>query len=90
MKIRIIGAGVSGLTTARLFIEEKHDVFLFVRESSLEGNWLLFYYPNLSLQSTSHQYHFKNFPFRGGGRRTSHGRPSFEYAEEYHLNEKIL
>ena len=63
MKIGIVGAGVAGLTTAKVLKQAGHDVEIYDRTSDVGGVWSRSRrYPGLSTQSSKAQYSFSDFP----------------------------
>lgn len=63
MRIGIIGAGVAGLTTAKVLIQAGHDVVVHDRVSDVGGVWSAARrYPGLTTQSPKAQYSFSDFP----------------------------
>jgi cation diffusion facilitator CzcD-associated flavoprotein CzcO len=62
-KICVIGAGISGLVTAKNFLEEGYDVTVFEQKSGLGGVWeKTRTYPELTTQNTSDNYCFSDYP----------------------------
>ena len=63
MKIAVIGAGVAGLTTAKVLHQAGHDVEVFDRTPDVGGVWSRTRrYPGLTTQSPGAQYSFSDFP----------------------------
>lgn len=63
MKIGIIGAGVAGLTTAKVLTQAGHDVQVFDRTPDVGGVWSSTRrYPGLTTQSPKAQYSLSDFP----------------------------
>lgn len=63
MRIGIVGAGLSGLVTARTFLEEGFDVAVFEKEDELGGVWARSRrYPGLATQNPRDTYAFSDFP----------------------------
>ncbi|NBA87756.1 NAD(P)-binding domain-containing protein [Emticicia sp. CRIBPO] len=61
--IAIIGAGVSGLVTAKTLREHGFEVVLFEKETELGGVWISTRrYPNVTTQNTRDTYTFSDFP----------------------------
>jgi dimethylaniline monooxygenase (N-oxide forming) len=61
--IGIIGAGLSGLVTAKTCIEYGFDVTVFEKDATLGGVWSPSRrYPGLSTQNTKDTYFFSDFP----------------------------
>ncbi|HEY9694376.1 MAG TPA: NAD(P)-binding domain-containing protein [Oculatellaceae cyanobacterium] len=62
-RICVIGAGISGLVTAKVFTEEGYDVTVFEKKSGLGGVWELSRtYPALTSQNTADTYGFSDYP----------------------------
>src|SRR5258707_6074599 len=63
MRIAIIGAGVAGLSTAKVLSQAGHDVTVFDRTPDVGGVWSATRrYPGLTTQSPKAQYSFTDFP----------------------------
>jgi cation diffusion facilitator CzcD-associated flavoprotein CzcO len=63
MHVAIIGAGVAGLTTAKVLLQAGHDVEVFDRAPDVGGVWSRTRrYPGLTTQSPKAQYSFSDFP----------------------------
>ena len=69
MKIAVVGAGVAGLTTAKVLTEAGHETEVFDKAPDVGGVWSRTRrYPGLTTQSPKAQYSFsdhqmpKNFP----------------------------
>ncbi|MFC8827004.1 flavin-containing monooxygenase [Streptomyces sp. NPDC057137] len=63
MRIGIIGAGVAGLTTAKVLKQAGHEVVVFDRTPDIGGVWSeTRRYPGLSTQSPKTQYALSDFP----------------------------
>ncbi|WYM01045.1 MAG: flavin-containing monooxygenase [Gloeotrichia echinulata DVL01] len=61
--ICVIGAGISGLVTAKTFLEEGYDVTVFEKKLGLGGVWEKSRsYPELTSQNTSDTYCFSDYP----------------------------
>jgi cation diffusion facilitator CzcD-associated flavoprotein CzcO len=62
-EICVIGAGISGLVTAKTFIEDGYNVTIFEKKEELGGVWEKSRtYPGLSSQNTSDTYCFSDYP----------------------------
>ncbi len=60
--IAIIGAGLSGLVTAKTLLEYGHDVTVFEKENEIGGVWSpCRHYPGLTTQNTRDTYAFSDF-----------------------------
>jgi dimethylaniline monooxygenase (N-oxide forming) len=63
MRIGIIGAGISGLVTARTFLDEGWDVAAFENEDEVGGVWARSRrYPGMATQNPRDTYAFSDFP----------------------------
>ncbi|MFE7439638.1 flavin-containing monooxygenase [Streptomyces chartreusis] len=63
MKIGIIGAGIAGLTTAKVLKQAGHDVVVFDKAPDVGGVWSRTRrYPGVSTQSPKAQYSLSDFP----------------------------
>ncbi|ADJ47452.1 flavin-containing monooxygenase [Amycolatopsis mediterranei S699] len=63
MRVAIIGAGLAGLTTAKVLLQAGHDVEVFDRAPEVGGVWSRTRrYPGLTTQSPKAQYSFSDFP----------------------------
>ncbi|MDJ0616812.1 MAG: NAD(P)/FAD-dependent oxidoreductase [Calothrix sp. MO_192.B10] len=61
--ICVIGAGISGLVTAKTFIEVGYDVTVFEKQKGLGGVWEKSRtYPGLTTQNTRDTFCFSDFP----------------------------
>jgi cation diffusion facilitator CzcD-associated flavoprotein CzcO len=63
MRVAIIGAGLAGLTTAKVLLQAGHDVEVFDKAPDVGGVWSRTRrYPGLTTQSPKAQYSFSDFP----------------------------
>ena len=62
MRIVIVGAGVSGLVSARVLMRFGHDVVVMERSSAIGGVWARTY-PEVRLQNVAEHYRFSDFPW---------------------------
>ncbi|WP_280246289.1 flavin-containing monooxygenase [Nocardia abscessus] len=63
MRVAVIGAGVAGLTTAKVLGQAGHDVEVFDTAPDVGGVWSRARrYPGLTTQSPAAQYSFSDFP----------------------------
>lgn len=76
----IIGAGLSGLVTAKTLLEEGFDVTLFEKDDEVGGVWARSRrYPGLQTQNPRDTYAFSDFPMP----RTYPEHPSGEQVQAY-------
>jgi cation diffusion facilitator CzcD-associated flavoprotein CzcO len=62
-RVCIVGAGVSGLVTAKVMLSQGHDVTIYEKVSTLGGVWSWTRrYPGLQLQTIRDCYAFSDFP----------------------------
>lgn len=63
--IGVIGAGISGLVTAKTCLEYGYKVLVFEKEKELGGVWASSRrYPGVETQNTKDTYYFSDFPMR--------------------------
>jgi dimethylaniline monooxygenase (N-oxide forming) len=62
MRIAIIGAGISGITTANMLQKNGFPAVVFEKSANIGGVWALAY-PNVHLQNIREQYHLSDFPW---------------------------
>jgi cation diffusion facilitator CzcD-associated flavoprotein CzcO len=63
MRIAVIGAGVAGLTTAKVLLQAGHTVQVFDRTPDVGGVWSQTRrYPGVTTQSSKAQYSLSDFP----------------------------
>ncbi|GAA0974566.1 NAD(P)/FAD-dependent oxidoreductase [Acrocarpospora macrocephala] len=63
MRVAIIGAGVAGLSTAKVLTQAGHDVVVFEQAPDVGGVWSRTRrYPGLTTQSPKAQYSLSDFP----------------------------
>ena len=62
MKIAVVGAGISGVTAARVLLRAGHEVVVFERSGSIGGVWTLTY-PGVRLQNIAEHYRLSDFPW---------------------------
>jgi dimethylaniline monooxygenase (N-oxide forming) len=61
--IAIVGAGISGLVTAKTFLEEGYDVTVFEKDDEVGGVWTRSRrYPGIATQNPRDTYAFSDFP----------------------------
>jgi hypothetical protein len=63
MRVGIVGAGVAGLTTAKVLCQAGHDVIIYDKAPDVGGVWSRTRrYPGLTTQSPKAQYSLSDFP----------------------------
>jgi cation diffusion facilitator CzcD-associated flavoprotein CzcO len=66
VRIGIVGAGVAGLSTAKVLTQAGHEVVVFDRSPDVGGVWSRTRrYPGVSTQSPKQQYSLSDFPMPG-------------------------
>ncbi|MFJ4655190.1 flavin-containing monooxygenase [Nocardia sp. NPDC088792] len=84
MRIAIIGAGVAGLTTAKVLTQAGHAVTVFEKAPDVGGVWSRTRrYPGLTTQSPKAQYSFSDFPMPPGLPEWPAGPQVQEYLAAY-------
>jgi len=84
MRVAIIGAGLAGLTTAKVLLQAGHDVEVFDRTPDVGGVWSRTRrYPGLTTQSPKAQYSFSDFPMPGHFPEWPTGAQVQEYLADY-------
>ncbi len=83
-KIAIIGAGLSGLVTAKTLREYGHDVAVFEKENRIGGVWSPSrHYPGLTTQNTRDTYAFTDFRMPKSYSEFPTGQQMFDYLTAY-------
>lgn len=86
-KIAIIGAGLSGLCSAKTFLQEGYDVSIFEKGASLGGVWAKERsYPLVRTQTTRDEYAFSDFKMPSNYPQWPTGEQVFEYLQAYAKN----
>lgn len=89
--IGIIGAGVSGLVTAKTMREHGFSVIVFEKEAELGGVWSSTRrYPNVTTQNTRDTYTFSDFPMPKHYAEWPTGEQIQEYLTNYARHFDIL
>lgn len=89
--VGIIGAGVSGLVTAKTMREHGFSVVVFEKETELGGVWASTRrYPNVTTQNTRDTYTFSDFPMPKHYPEWPTGRQVQEYLTSYARQFNIL
>ncbi|GAA3827068.1 FAD-dependent oxidoreductase [Amycolatopsis tucumanensis] len=87
MRVAIVGAGISGLTTAKVLTQAGHDVVVFDRCPDVGGVWSRTRrYPGVTTQSPAAQYAFSDFPMPKDFPEWPTGRQVQEYLASYARN----
>src|SRR5579862_6022742 len=82
--IGIVGAGVSGLATAKVFLSQGHAVTVFEQSDTLGGVWAPErHYPGVRLQTTRQCYSFSDFPMPSDYPEFPSGRQMYDYLQAY-------
>ncbi len=93
-RVGIIGAGISGLVTAKIFLENGFDVLVFEKEAGLGGVWAITRtYPGLRANTAKETYSLTDYPYPA----TTSGYPVAEevrahlesYADHFGLYPRI-
>ena len=93
-RVGIIGAGIAGLVTAKIFLENGFDVQVFEKEPDLGGVWALSRaYPGLRANTAKETYSLTDYPYPA----STSGYPVAEevrahlesYADNFGLNPHI-
>lgn len=86
-KIGIIGAGLSGLVTAKTCLEYGYTVKVFEKEQELGGVWASSRrYPGIATQNTKDTYCFTDFPMPNHYPQWPSGKQVQSYLESYARN----
>jgi len=82
--VGIVGAGVSGLATAKVFLSQGHTVTLFEQVAALGGVWAPSrHYPGVRLQTKRDSYSFSDFPMPAHYPEFPTGQQVYEYLAAY-------
>jgi dimethylaniline monooxygenase (N-oxide forming) len=83
-KICVIGAGISGLTTAKSFLQKGFDVTVYEKGRSIGGVWApARSYSGVTTQTTRDAYSFSDFPMPSEYPDWPTGEQVFEYLTSY-------
>jgi len=83
-RIGIIGAGISGLVSAKTFLEEGYDVTIFEKKPGLGGVWEKSRtYPELTTQSNKDKYCFSDYPMPASYSEWPTAEEMRDYLESY-------
>jgi cation diffusion facilitator CzcD-associated flavoprotein CzcO len=90
-KVCIVGAGVSGLATAKVFRSQGHDVSVFEKADALGGVWAPSRrHPGLRLQTVRDCYAFSDFPMPSSYPEFPSGRQVHDYLTAYATHFAII
>jgi cation diffusion facilitator CzcD-associated flavoprotein CzcO len=90
MRVGIVGAGVAGLTTAKVLSQAGHEVEVFDRTPDLGGVWSRTRrYPGLTTQSPKAQYSFSDHPMPKSFPEWPTGAQVQEYLESYAAENRL-
>ena len=79
-RVGIIGAGIAGLVTAKIFLENGFDVLVFEKEASLGGVWAVARtYPGLRANTAKETYGLTDYPYP----ESTSGYPDAEEVREH-------
>lgn len=83
-KVAVVGAGVAGLATAKVFLSQGHDVTVFEQGDTLGGVWSpARRYPGLKLQTTRRCYAYSDFPMPDHYPEFPTGAQVYDYLVDY-------
>ncbi len=84
LRVAIIGAGVSGIVTARVLTDAGIEVTVFEQRADVGGVWSASRaYPGISTQDDRRSYAFSDMPFPDAGPAHPAGAEVREYLERY-------
>lgn len=87
MKVKqvcVIGAGVSGLVSAKVFLQEGYEVTVFEKQQGLGGVWEKSRsYPGLSIQNPRDTYAFSDYPMPSSYPEWPSGEQVCAYLDSY-------
>ncbi len=90
-RIGIIGAGISGLATAKAFREQGHDVLVLEKAGALGGVWCKSrFYVGVATQTTKNEYAYSDFPMPADYPEWPSGAQVNAYLENYATHFDIL
>lgn len=83
-QVAVVGAGVAGLATAKVFLSQGHDVTVFERGETLAGVWSpARHYPGLRLQTMRQCYAYSDFPMPADYPEFPTGPQVYDYLVSY-------
>jgi cation diffusion facilitator CzcD-associated flavoprotein CzcO len=83
-KVCIVGAGISGLVTAKTFYAKGHDVTVYERGADLGGVWELSRsYPGIQTQTPRDLYRYSDFPMPKDFPEWPSGKQVYQYLNSY-------
>lgn len=84
LTIGIIGAGISGLVTAKTMLEYGYEVVVFEKNNEPGGVWASKnHYPGLCIQNTRDSYAFSDFPMPRTHPEFPSGKQMLDYLRSY-------
>lgn len=87
LKIGIIGAGLSGLVTAKTMLEYGYEVVVFEKNDEPGGVWASRnHYPGVCIQNTRDSYAFSDFPMPRQYPEFPTGQQMLDYLKAYSRN----
>ena len=83
-RVGIIGAGIAGLSTAKIFLENGFDVLVFEKEATLGGVWAVSRaYPGLRANTAKETYGYTDYPYPDSTSGYPDAGEVREYLESY-------
>ncbi|BAZ36823.1 dimethylaniline monooxygenase (plasmid) [Calothrix sp. NIES-4101] len=90
-RVCVIGAGVSGLVTAKTFTEEGYEVLVYEKQDALGGVWKKSRrYPNVRTQTPGRMYSYPDYPLPDSYPEWPSGEQVNAYLESYANHFKLL
>jgi dimethylaniline monooxygenase (N-oxide forming) len=90
-RVAVLGAGVSGLATAKAFLTRGWIVIVFEKMATVGGVWAPSrHYPGIRLQTRRESYAFSDFPMPAHYPEFPSGQQVFDYLEAYAKHFSIL
>ncbi|MBW4507671.1 MAG: NAD(P)-binding domain-containing protein [Scytonematopsis contorta HA4267-MV1] len=90
-RVCIIGAGISGLVTAKTFVEEGYEVLVYEKQHALGGVWEKSRrYPNVRTQTPGRMYSYPDYPLPDSYPEWPSGEQVNAYLESYANHFELL